>query len=81
MSKRKRKVFYEVSIPDMWWCGKEFGWVKELGTVPYKWASSCRRFRTAKRATAHATAAPSGTTLLQWSFKRGKRRLKEYTKI
>lgn len=76
------KTSYEVIIPGKWWCGKGIGWVDYslLTSTNYKVASTSRYFRTAKRAFNHATNSPSGTVVLQWSFKRGSRRLKEFIK-
>lgn len=79
--KKKRKTFYDVSIPGKWWCGRKIGWVEDLSSTQYKTACSSRNFRTAKRAVAHASGCEPGTVLLQWGFKRGKRTLKEYVRV
>ena len=77
--RRIRKVFYEVRVEGKWWCGRKVGWVADLASVRGWGASDSRYFRTCKRAAKHAQSLGSGTKLLQWSFNRGRRILKEVT--
>lgn len=78
--RRKRKVWYQISSPDLWWCGKKIGWVKteDLFDTDYKYASTSRTMLSAKRAFSHASTLPKGTTVSRWFIKKGKRFLEEF---
>lgn len=70
--KRKRRVFYHVSVPGMWWMPEIRRWIVDP-PPEYRILSSSRRLHTARRAFNYAAACPEGTVVTKFFYKGGKR--------
>ena len=73
--RRKRKLFYEINAPDLWWCGRKIGWKSEY-VVHNK--SSVRRMNNIQKAKKHATGLPKDTVIIRWYIHKGIRYFKEF---
>ncbi len=72
--RRKRKIFYQVSIPGKWWCGKGNGWMKN----PEGDSSNIKDCETFKRAIRHASNYPEEAIITRIFYKKGKRYIQEF---
>jgi len=80
--KRKRKVWYEIRVKDMWWGGKNIGWIKseDLSNTNYKSVCSSRTLRTAQKAFSCMANLPSRSVLTRWYYKKGIRYCQDFIK-
>ena len=80
MTRRKRKLFYWVQVPGLWWCSMRRKWVPVELKFP-KGGSNVRSFKTAKAAFRHAQGCVNlgyEPFVTQWRWHKGRRQARDY---
>ena len=79
--KHRRKLWYEIRVPDMWWCGRRLGWIKDLSSVDYIEASSLRTVLTSRKAFRYTASLPIGTIITRWFIRNGVGYTQDFKKL